>query len=109
MFAAKALAYFTESRLGDKIVTQVLQWGYGYFRQDKRDWKIYAQSLVKAAKKVIPQTDLNRVKTAYLQLLHHTDSRSILRIACKHLLELFPGNRTAIPAFILLFCNAYYS
>jgi hypothetical protein len=102
LFAAKALAYFPESRLGDKIVEQVLKWGYAYFRQDKQDWKIYPQPLVDAARKVIPKTDQKRVVAAYIQLLHHTESRSILRVAATHLAKLVPENRTAIAALILL-------
>ncbi|RUT01499.1 hypothetical protein DSM106972_065960 [Dulcicalothrix desertica PCC 7102] len=91
MFAAEALAYFPECHMGDEIVEQVLKWGYGYFRSSKQDWAIFPQPLVEAARQVIPLTDKQRVIGAYIELLHSTDSRSVLRVAAKHLALLNPG------------------
>jgi HEAT repeat protein len=101
LFAAEALAYFPESSLGDKIVEQILKWAYAYFRQDKRDWRIVPQPLVEAAREVIAKTDNQRVVAAYIQLLHTTESRSVLRVAAKHLNKLDPGNKTAMAALVL--------
>jgi hypothetical protein len=114
LFAAEAIAYFPESRLGDVIVEQVLKWGYAYFRSLKQDWKILPQPLVISAREVISKTDKQRVVGAYTQLLHSTESRSVLRVAAKHLAKLAPGNSTAIAALVLLlkFClnqNTIYS
>lgn len=102
LFAAEALAYFPECRMGDEIVEQVLKWGYAYFRSSKQDWTIFPQPLVEAARQLIALTDKQRVIGAYTELLHNTESRSVLRVAAKHLAFLNPGNPTAIAALVLL-------
>ncbi|BAZ08770.1 hypothetical protein NIES4071_05760 [Calothrix sp. NIES-4071] len=102
LFAAEALVYFPECRMGDEIVEQVLKWSYAYFRTLKQDWTIFPQPLVEAARQVIPLTDKQRVISAYTKLVHNTESRSVLRAAAKHLALLNPGNPTAIAALVLL-------
>lgn len=100
--AAEAIAYFPDCSLGDAIVEQILKWSYAYFRQDKRDWKIYPQPLVEAARAALEVTDRKRVIAAYTHLLRTTESRSILRIAAEKLGKLDLGNKSAIAALVLL-------
>ena len=100
--AAEAIAYFPACSLGDEIVGQLLKWSYAYFRQDKRDWKIYPQPLVQAARAGLETTDKARVIAAFTQIVHSTESRAILRCAARKLGQLDPGNKSAIAALILL-------
>lgn len=100
--AAEAIAHFNDCSLGDAIVGQLLKWNYAYFRQDKLDWKIYPQPLVKTARAGLEATDRKRVIAAFVQLVHTTESRTVLRIAAKKLGQLDPGNKTAIAALVLL-------
>ncbi|MDZ7960649.1 MAG: HEAT repeat domain-containing protein [Aulosira sp. DedQUE10] len=100
--AAEALAWFPECSLGDAIVEQLLKWSYGYFRQDKRDWQILPELLVKAARKTLELTDRQRVIAAFVHLVHTTESRTILRLAAEKLAQLDPGNKSAIAALALL-------
>ncbi|BAZ00555.1 hypothetical protein NIES37_45500 [Tolypothrix tenuis PCC 7101] len=101
-FAAEALAYFPDCSLGDAIVAQLLKWSYGYFRQDKRDWQIVPKPLVKAARTTLELTDRNRVVAAFVQLVHTTESRTIMRRAAEKLAQFAPGNKSAIAALALL-------
>ncbi|GAB4201151.1 MAG: hypothetical protein Fur006_53300 [Coleofasciculaceae cyanobacterium] len=100
--ACEALAHFPDCSLGDAIVGQLLKWSYAYFRQDKRDWKIYPDPVVKAARTVLEATDKKRVIAAFVRIVHTTNSRSILRLAAEKLGQLDPGNKTAIAALVLL-------
>jgi len=100
--AAEALAKFPECSHGDAIVEQLLKWSYAYFRQDKRDWQIVPKPLVKTARKTLELTDRKRVITAFVNLVHTTESRTILRLAAEKLGELDPGNKSAIAALTLL-------
>ncbi|MBD2195060.1 MULTISPECIES: HEAT repeat domain-containing protein [Calothrix] len=100
--AAEALAYFPECSLGDVIVAQLLKWSYGYFRQDKRDWQIVPKPLVKAARTTLELTGRKRVIAAFVDLVHTTESRTILRRAAEKLAQFDPGNKSALAALALL-------
>ncbi|MDZ8222105.1 hypothetical protein [Nostoc sp. ChiVER01] len=100
--AAEALSQFPKCSLGDAIASQVLKWSYAYFRQDKSDWQILPQPLVKAARKTLELTDRKRVIAAFVHLLHTTESPTVLRLAAEKLGELDPGNKSAIAALLLL-------
>ncbi|MEH2270784.1 MAG: hypothetical protein V7K68_20615 [Nostoc sp.] len=100
--AAEALSQFPESSLGDAIVEQLLKWSYAYFRQDKRDWQILPKPLVKTARKTLELTDRKRVITAFVNLVHTTESCTILRVAAEKLGTLDPGNKSAIAALALM-------
>ncbi|MFN6566709.1 HEAT repeat domain-containing protein [Dendronalium sp. ChiSLP03b] len=100
--AAEAIAKFPECSLGDAIVEQLLKWSYGYFRQDKQDWQILPQPLVKAARKTLELTDRKRVVAAFVYLVHTTESRLILKLAAEKLGKLDPGNQSAIAALALM-------
>jgi HEAT repeat protein len=98
--ACEALAHFPDCSLGDAIVEQLLKWSYAYFRQDKRDWKIYPDPLVKTAREALHTTDKKRVIAAFVQLLHTTESRSTLRLAAE--VALSEAKPKAIAALVLL-------
>ena len=100
--ACEALAKFPGCSLGDRIVEQLLKWSYGYFRQDKRDWQILPQPLVKTARATLELTDKKRVIAAFVQLVHATESRTIMRLAAEKLGQLDPGNKSAIAALFFL-------
>ncbi|HEY9871792.1 MAG TPA: HEAT repeat domain-containing protein [Candidatus Obscuribacterales bacterium] len=100
--AAEAIAYFPDCTQAKTIVMQLLKWSYAYFRQDKRDWKTYPQSIVEAARAALERTVRERVITHFVNLLHTTQSRTVLRLAAEKLGKLDPGNRHAIAALVLL-------
>jgi HEAT repeat protein len=100
--AAEALSQFPECSLGDAIVEQLLKWSYAYFRQDKRDWQILPKPLVKTARKTLELTDRKRVIAAFVNLVHTTESLTVLRLAAEKLGKLDPGNKSAIAALLLL-------
>lgn len=102
LLAAEALNYFKDCSRGDAIALQILQWSYAYFRQDKQDWQIVPQSLVEAARLTVETTDRQRVISAFVHLVHTTQSRHILHVASEKLGKLDPGNKSAIAALVLL-------
>jgi HEAT repeat protein len=102
LLAAEAIAYFKESVQADAIVHQLLLWSYAYFRQDKRDWRMYPSALSKAARNALEYTDRDRVIAQFEHLLHTIDSRLILRVAAERLHQLDPGNHCAIAALACL-------
>jgi uncharacterized protein (UPF0147 family) len=102
LLAAEAINYFKDCSLGDAIASQILKWSYAYFRQDKQDWQIVPQPLVEAARVALETTDRARVVSAFVHLVHTTQSRNIRRIAAEKLGKLDPGNKSAIAALVLL-------
>jgi hypothetical protein len=100
--ASEAIAQFNDCSLADAIVEQLLKWSYAYFRQDKRDWKVYPETLVNQARVALEATDQQRVIAAFVQLVHTTESRTVLRLAAQKLGQLNPGNKTAIAALVQL-------
>ncbi|MBW4571348.1 MAG: HEAT repeat domain-containing protein [Tolypothrix carrinoi HA7290-LM1] len=100
--ACEALAYFPDCSLGDRIVEQLLKLSYAYFRQDKRDWQILPQPLVKTAIERLELTEKKRVVAAFVQLVHTTESRTIMQLAAEKLGEIDPGNKSAIAALFFL-------
>jgi len=95
--AAEALAYFPNSRFGDVIVEQLLNWAYVYF-----GWKIVPKPLRYAAREALKVTDKPRVIKAFTHLLHTTTSRLTLRQAAVELGLLDSGNKIAIAALLFL-------
>lgn len=51
--AAEALSQLQNCSLADAIALQILKWSYNYFRQDKREWEILPEALVKASRSVL--------------------------------------------------------
>ncbi len=100
--ASEALAHFKDCSLGDAIVGQLLRWSYVYFNQVKAEWQKVPDLLAQAARAGLAVTDIERVKTAFLHLLHTTESQFTLRHAAERLGKLDPGNPTAIAALVLL-------
>ncbi|KJH71938.1 hypothetical protein [Aliterella atlantica] len=102
ILAAEALNYYKDCSLGDAIASQILKWSYAFFRQDKQDWQTFPEPLVTAARVALEKTDRNRVVSAFVHLVHTTESKTILRIAAEKLGKLDPGNKSAIAALVLL-------
>ncbi len=102
LLAAEALNYFKDCSRGDAIALQILKWSYAYFRQDKQDGQIVPQPLVEAARLTVEITDRQRVISAFVHLVHTTQSQYILRIAAEKIGKLDPGNKSAIAALVLL-------
>lgn len=102
LLAAEAINYYKDCSLGDAIALQVLKWSYAFFRQDKQDWQIVPQPLVEAARAVVGKTDRTRVVSAFVHLVHTTESKTILRLAAEKLGKLDPGSKSAIAAITLL-------
>jgi len=91
LLAAEALNYFKDCSRGDAITLQILKWSYAFFRQDKQDWQIVPQPLVEAARLTVETTDRQRVISAFVHLVHTTQSQHILHIAAEKLGKLAPG------------------
>ncbi len=102
LLAAEALNYFKDCSRGDAIALQLLKWSYAYFRQDKQDWQIVPQPLVEAARLTVETTDRQRVISAFVHIVHTTQSQHILHIAAEKLGKLDLENKSAIAALVLL-------
>lgn len=102
LLAAEALNYYKDCSLGDAIASQILKWSHNIFRQDKQDWQIVSQPLAIAARATLEKTDKAKVVSAFVHLVHTTQSRNILRLAAEKLGKLDPGNKSAIAALVLL-------
>jgi HEAT repeat protein len=100
--AAEAINYFKDCSLGDAIASQILKWSHNFFRQDKQDWQIVPQPLAEAARATLEKTDKARVVSAFVHLVHTTQSLNVRRLAAEKLGKLDPGNKSAIAALVLL-------
>ncbi|MGF1934135.1 MAG: HEAT repeat domain-containing protein [Nostoc sp. ChiQUE02] len=87
----------------DKIVEQIVKWGFGYFNNKKQKWITFTNVIEIEAKSALEQTDRTKAINALVQLLqsnHVTDYTR--RQAASSLEKIDPGNEIAIAALVQL-------
>jgi hypothetical protein len=106
LLAAEYLALCPACRQGDAIVDRLLKLSYGYFRVEKTDWCMpLPDALTRSARETLKRTDLGRVVPRFEALIQQTESRSVMRRAAYHLLEIQPGNPCGIAAIVFEYLN----
>ncbi|WP_354634592.1 HEAT repeat domain-containing protein [Planktothricoides raciborskii] len=99
--AAAGISEFKTCSLADAIVKQIVQWGFGYYHQEKQQWRTFLDPIKFGAREILPQTDRKRTIQELCQILEHPQcNEDTCREAADSLGEIDPGNKKAIAALV---------
>jgi HEAT repeat protein/energy-coupling factor transporter ATP-binding protein EcfA2 len=95
--AAAGISEFKFYSIADAIVQQIVQWGLGYFSQEKQDWQKFIYSIENVARKTLSKTDSQRTIEKYSHLITLRDCPESTRIkASEWLSKIEPSNPKVI-------------
>ena len=98
--AAAGIGKFSDSRLADAIVRQIVRWEFGCFDEEERDWARFAKIIARKAREILRQTDLERATRAIADLIESSTDEATRLQAAYDLGQIGTGNETAIEALI---------
>ena len=97
--AAAGINEFKTCSRCDTIVKQIVQWGFGYYHQEKQQWRTFLKPIKFGAREILPQTDRKRTIQELCQILEHPQWDEDTRWQAADCLgKIDPGNQTAIAA-----------
>jgi hypothetical protein len=101
--ATAGIAEFRGYSKADKIVAQIVKWGFGYFNTKKQNWTKFPNLIQEGARSALQQTDRIKAIAALVQLLQSTivDDETRRR-AAESLEKIGTGNEIAIAALVQL-------
>ncbi|MEG4344515.1 HEAT repeat domain-containing protein [Microcoleus sp. A003_D6] len=95
--AAVLIDEFKDCSLGDAIVAQIVEWGFGYFNIEKQEWRRFLYPIEEGAKAVLPESSRTRAIGALTELIHTSGDKFTRRLeAATSLGEIDEGNPDAI-------------
>ena len=101
--ATAAIAEFQNYSQIDKVIGQVVRWGFGYFDTEEQKWVIFFNVISDAAKEALPQAQRPKAIAALVKLL---SSPNLPDLTCwevaKSLGKIGQGNQKAIDALAQL-------
>ncbi|MEH2084628.1 MAG: HEAT repeat domain-containing protein [Nostoc sp.] len=101
--ATAGIAEFRGYSKADKIVAQIVKWGFGYFNTKKQNWTEFPNLIQEGARSALQQTDRIKAIAALVQLLQSTtvDDSTRWQIASS-LEKIDPSNEIVIAALVQL-------
>ncbi|PSB49165.1 hypothetical protein C7B80_02920 [Cyanosarcina cf. burmensis CCALA 770] len=93
--AAAGIAEFEHCSTADEIVQLIVEWGFGYFNEEKK-WVRFDEIFAQRARAVLPETKRTKAIKALEDLIQNCVKEYVLWQAAKSLWDLHPGNPTAI-------------
>ncbi|OJJ25960.1 hypothetical protein BI308_08345 [Roseofilum reptotaenium AO1-A] len=105
--AAAGISEFKSRSLADKIIPQLVKWGFGYFNIKKQQWQTFLDPIQYGARDILPQTDRQRAIKELCDLLEclqcPTDTRRRVAVS---LGSINPGNAQVIAVLEEIFREA---
>ncbi|MGA9378648.1 MAG: hypothetical protein WBV73_07740, partial [Phormidium sp.] len=101
--AAAAITEFQNYSQIDKVIEQIVKWGFGYFDSEKQEWVEFSYAISNAARETLQQTQrLKAINTLeqLLKLPHISDDTRWL--VAESLGNIDPGNQKAVNALVQL-------
>ncbi len=99
---AAGIAEFKNCSLADEIVSQIIQWGFGYFNEEKQQWQRFIDPLAEGSKEILKQTDPERAIAALAELIRNSGNEETRWRAAYSLGEIDKDNPVAIEALVEL-------
>lgn len=108
--AGIAIAEFKSCSLADKIVDQIIKWGFGYFDIEKQKWITFIDPNPEDARKTLLLTDTKRVIPVLISLFQDTQYvHKVSSFDVENILEkIAVGNEQVIAALISLLHDTQY-
>lgn len=104
--AAVLIAEFKDCSLGDAIVAEIVKWGFGYFNNEKQQWRKFPDPIAEGAREVIQETDREKMIAALVELIRTSQSEGTQNKAAYSLGEIDKDNRVAIATLVKLICTS---
>jgi GTPase SAR1 family protein len=98
--AAAGINEFKQCSLSDKIVEQIVKWGFGYFNIEKQEWITFLDPIDKGARIVLPETIREKVIANLIQVLETTENESTRRMVAESLEQICPKKKLEIQVLI---------
>jgi HEAT repeat protein/energy-coupling factor transporter ATP-binding protein EcfA2 len=99
--AAAGVAQFKDCSRADKIVAQIVEWGFDYFNSEKQKWVTLLLDPIEAgARSALLQTERTKAIKPLVDLIRTSQSEYTRQQAAESLEKIDPGNQTAIDAFV---------
>ncbi|MEG4799991.1 HEAT repeat domain-containing protein [Microcoleus sp. ARI1-B5] len=89
---------FKDCSLGDAIVAQIIQWGFGYFNIEKQELQTFLYPIEQGAKAVLPESDRTRAIATLTELIHTSKNEYIRWEAVVNLGKIDESNPDAFAA-----------
>jgi HEAT repeat protein/energy-coupling factor transporter ATP-binding protein EcfA2 len=104
--AAAGIAEFKECDLADKIIQQVVEWGFGKFNSETKKWEEFFSEINQPAKEVLQETNREYAIDALVELIRNSNHGYIKLFAAQSLGKVDPGNENAINALVDIIRNS---
>ncbi len=104
--AAAGIAEFKDCDLTDKIIQQVVEWGFGKFNSETRKWEEFIGKINQPAKEVLQETNREKAINALVDIIRNSNDDSTKLFAAQNLGEIDLSNENAINALVDLICNS---
>ena len=103
--AAAGIVEFKSSK-SQEIVNQIVRWGFGYFNEEKQEWRTYLDPIAEAAREVLKETDREKAIASLVNLLATTENEDTRWQAAYSLGEIGTGNPEAIASLVNLLATS---
>ncbi|MCC5657420.1 HEAT repeat domain-containing protein [Nostoc sp. XA010] len=104
--AAAGIAEFRCYSKTDKIVAQIIKYGFGYFNTKEQEWHTFGEQIEEKAKAVLVETDSKKAIAALEELISNSQDELIREQAAYSLGEIDKDNSTAIAVLVGLISNS---
>jgi HEAT repeat protein len=100
--AAAGIAEFKDCGLSDEIVSQVIQWGFGYFNEEAQQWLTILEPIADGSREILKETDRERAVSHLVKLINTSQDEDTRMQAADTLGEVDKDNPIAISALVEL-------
>jgi energy-coupling factor transporter ATP-binding protein EcfA2 len=104
--AAAGIAEFKECDQADEIVGQIVRWGFGYFNEEKQEWRTFLYPIASNARTVLGETERTKAISGLVHLIAHSQSEYTRWQAADSLGKIDPGNPEAIAGLVNLIAHS---
>jgi energy-coupling factor transporter ATP-binding protein EcfA2 len=100
--AAAGIVEFKDCSLGDEIVSQIVKWGFGYFIEEKQEWRKKFNPIAERAREVLKETYQEKTISALVELIGTSQKGDIQEKATYSLGKIGQNHPEAISALVEL-------
>ena len=104
--AAAGIAEFGDFPRADKIVEQIINWGFGYYIHKEFAWTFF-DPIAEIARAALEDTERIKAVTALVELIENCQNKSILSKAAESLGKIGANNASAIDDLVKLIQNPH--
>ena len=103
--AAAGIAEFKDCDLANKIVQQVVEWGFGKFNSETQEWEEFINKINQSAQEVLQETNKENAINSLVDLIRNSNHDSTKLSDARSLGEIDVGKANEINALVKLIRN----